>query len=207
MKKAYGYMRLSPGDAENNEYRAKLMEAGAAEDRIFTDMILNTSSDCPAFKELLALLKPGDLLFIISLNQLGINCDETAERWRIITKERGCDLAVLDMPLIDTRCGDEIKDLVLQVFDCVTSIRKNYSHQRQAEGIKSAKERNVSFGRHAKPIPKKFNTIAGLYEKKQISARAASERLNVSSDTFLKWYRNTKAPDCKSEKEQTPINS
>jgi len=202
MKKIYGYIRQSHQDQKENNLLTKLLEAGVPESHIYTDNLSATNDACTALEQLIRRLNPGDTLFINTLSHLGKNSDEVKERWQLITKDCGCDVVVLNMPLLDTRRDENIKDIVVQLFDETAKIRKSYSSQRQAEGIKRAKEQNVSFGRHAKPIPKEFKKIAGLYEKKQISARAAAERLSVSSDTFLKWYRNTKASSRSSEEDQ-----
>ena len=202
MKKVYGYIRQSYQNQKENSFRNKLLEAGVPENQVFSDSVSNTNSDCPSFRQLISMLNSGDTLFVVSLCHLGKNSDEVKEHWQLITNDCGCDVVVLDMPLLDTRRDESIKELVVQLFDESAKIRKSYSRQRQAEGIKKAKEQNVSFGRHAKPIPKDFEKVANLYEKKKISARAAAEKLSISSDTFLKWYRNTKASNCSSEKKQ-----
>ena len=190
MRKTYGYMRLSPGEQRESSYLAMLTEAGVQKEQVYIDRISGTDSECAAFRCLVRDLESDDMLFVVSLNHLGKNSEEVKEHWQIITKDCGSDLAVLDMPLLDTRQDENIKDLVVQIFEEISKIRKSYSHQRQIEGIKKAKERNVSFGRHTKPIPKDFKKVADMYDKKQISARSAAERLNVSPKTFLKWYRN-----------------
>ena len=102
---------------------------------LFEDKISNTSSDCPAFRRLTKKLNPGDILFVTSLNQLGKNCDEVKEHWKIITKDCNCDLVVLDTPVMDTRTGETIKDVVIETFDAFSRIKRNYARQRQAEGI------------------------------------------------------------------------
>ena len=156
---------------------------------LFEDIISSTSSDCPAFRRLIKKLNPGDILFVTSLDQLGKNCDEVKEHWKIITKDRGCDLAVLDIPVLDTRLGENVKDIVIESFNAFLRIKRNYAHQRQAEGIAIARVNEVTLGRRSMPIPDNYTTIAGMYGNNLISAREAARRLNVATSTFLKWYR------------------
>ncbi|MBR1473334.1 MAG: recombinase family protein [Paludibacteraceae bacterium] len=189
MKKVYGYIRLSPKEQSENNYSTKLAEAGVPESLIYTDKISNTNSDCAAFKRLVKKLNPGDLLFVTGLNQLGKNCDEVKEHWRIVTKDCNCDLVVLDTPVLDTRLGETIKDVVIEAFDAFSKIKRNYARQRQAEGIAVARVNDVTFGRRSMPIPKEYDAVAGMYGNDLISAREAARRLNVSVSTFLKWYR------------------
>lgn len=188
MGKVYGYLRQSPKVQLENTQLNQLLEAGVEENLIFTDKASNTASDCAAFRHLLRKLNPGDLLFVVTLDHLGKTCDEVKDHWRIITIERGCDLAVLDTPLLDTRQGETVKDLVLEVLIFSSRIRRNYARQRQAEGIALAKANDIFLGRPAKPIPDNFSVVADMYSKKLLSARVAAERLNVDRKTFLKWY-------------------
>lgn len=166
-----------------------LMDAGVNKAFLFEDKISNTSSDCPAFRRLIKKLNPGDILFVTSLDQLGKNCDEVKEHWKAITKDCNCDLVVLDTPVLDTRTGETIKDVVIETFDAFSRIKRNYAHQRQAEGIAIARVNEVTLGRRSMPIPDNYTAIAGMYGNNQISAREAARRLNVATSTFLKWYR------------------
>lgn len=203
MGKAYGYIRQTPKDQNDVTQLTMLMDAGVNEAFLFEDKISNTSSDCPAFRRLIKKLNPGDILFVTSLDQLGKNCDEVKEHWKAITKDCNCDLVVLDTPVLDTRTGETIKDVVIETFDAFSRIKKNYAKQRQAEGIAVAKVNDAAFGRPLKPIPDSFPLVADLFSKEMISARGAAERLNVDRKTFLKWYRNSNEANQRTGNEQT----
>ena len=78
----------------------------------------------------------------------------------MLTKEKGVDIAVLDMPLLDTRRGKDLmgtflSDIVLQVLSFVAENERDNIRQRQAEGIAAAKARGVRFGRPPFP-PRQF---------------------------------------------------
>ena len=80
--------------------------------------------DRPQYKRLLRKMKKDDLLYIKSIDRLGRNYGEILEQWRILTKEKGIDIVVLDMPLLDTRRGKDLmgtflSDIVLQVLSFV----------------------------------------------------------------------------------------
>ena len=190
MKRLYGYIRVSPKEQGENSYLKKLLEAGVPDNQIFSDRVSNTNSDCTAFRRLIKKLNPGDMVFVATLDHLGKNCDEVKDHWKIITKDRGCDLAVLDTPVLDTCLGENVKDIVIESFGAFSRIKRNYAHQRQAEGIAVAKVNDAAFGRPTKPIPDNFPAVADMYEKKLVLSRVAAERLNVAPSTFLKWYRN-----------------
>lgn len=202
MKRIYGYIRLSPKEQGENRYLNKLLEAGVPENQVFTDKVSNTNSDCAAFRRLIKKLNPGDMLFVATLDHLGKNCDEVKEHWKIITKDTGCDLAILDTPVLDTRLGENVKDIVIESFNAFSRIKRNYAHQRQAEGIAIARVNEVTLGRRSMPIPDNYTAIAGMYGNNQISAREAARRLNVATSTFLKWYRGGNTSTQKASVEQ-----
>ena len=119
--------------------------------------------DRPQYKRLLRKMKKDDLLYIKSIDRLGRNYGEILEQWRILTKEKGIDIVVLDMPLLDTRRGKDLmgtflSDIVLQVLSFVAENERTNIRQRQAEGIAAAKARGVRFGRPPKPLPAGFHS-------------------------------------------------
>ena len=94
-----------------------------------------------------------DELYIKSIDRLGRDYDEIQEQWRYLTKKINIDMIVLDFPLLDTRnqvngiTGKFIADLVLQILSYVAQVERENTKQRQAEGIRIAKEKGIQFGR------------------------------------------------------------
>lgn len=134
-------------------------------------------------------LKPGDLLCILSIDRLGRNYEEIQNQWRILTKEKGVDICVIDMPLLDTRQGKDllgtfIADLVLQVLSFVAQNERENIRKRQAEGIAAAKKRGVKFGRPEKPLPENFNEIHKAWRNKELTLKQAAEACNMPVGTF-----------------------
>ena len=117
------------------------------------------------YKKLVKKLKKGDELYIKSIDRLGRDYDEIIEQWRYLVKKKEVEIIVLDFPLLDTRnqvngiTGKFIADLVLQVLSYVAQIERENTKQRQAEGIKAAKEKGVRFGRPQLPYPENFEFI------------------------------------------------
>lgn len=114
-------------------------------------------------------LKPGDVLFIKSIDRLGRNYNMVLDEWRILTKEKGIDIVVIDMPLLDTRIEGKnlvrkfIADVVLQVLSFVAENERETMKQRQAEGIKIAKQKGIKFGRPPLEILNDFVKIVKQY--------------------------------------------
>ena len=195
MKKVFGYIRLTIKEQNDDSCLSRLLEAGVPENQIYIEKITNTNSDCPSLRRMIKEINAGDMVFVIKLDHLGRDCEEVRKHWELITKDCNCDLAVLDTPVLDTRLGENIKDVVLQSFEAFSRIKRNYAHQRQAEGIAVAKVNDVMFGRRSMPIPENYTAVAGMYSNNIISAREAARRLNVATNTFLKWYRSGNGPE------------
>ena len=190
----YGYARVST--KEQNELRQliALREFGLTDRAIFVDKQSGKDFDRRSYQRLLRKLKDGDTLVIKSIDRLGRNYEEILEQWRIITKEKGAAIVVLDMPLLDTRrnrdlTGTLIADIVLQLLSYVAQTEREFIHQRQAEGISAAKARGVQFGRPRKERPENFDELKSLWVSGRLSARVAATRMGVSHQTFLSWVR------------------
>lgn len=199
-KTTYGYVRVSSKDQNEARQLNAMAEHKIPPNHIFVDKQSGKDFNRPQYKRLLKKLRAGDLLIVHSIDRLGRNYDEILEQWRIITKEKQADIYVLDFPLLDTRSrlgegdltGKFISDLVLQTLAYVAQKERESIHQRQAEGIAAAKARDVHFGRKALPRPPEFDELCLLWEKGEISARAAAKRINISHSTFLKWVKEKK---------------
>ena len=192
----YGYIRVST--KEQNELRQvlALREAGIADRNIFLDKQSGKDFERQNYKKLMRKIKSGDTLVIKSIDRLGRNYDEILEQWRIITKEKGAAIVVLDMPLLDTQknkdlTGTLIADIVLQLLSYVAQTEREFIRQRQAEGIAAAKLQGVRFGRKPREKPPEYGSLKELWVRGEISAREAARRLGITHRTFLSWVNTT----------------
>ncbi|MCR5789520.1 MAG: recombinase family protein [Lachnospiraceae bacterium] len=188
----YGYIRVSSRDQNPDRQIDAILEAGVDAKCIFIDRQSGKDFDRKQYKELLSLLKAKDVLVIKSIDRLGRNYGDVLEQWRIITKERGIDIEVIDMPLLSTGSdrdltGTLIADIVLQLLSYVAQTEREFIRQRQAEGIEAAKKRGVRFGRKPMVKPENFEQVKELWYKGELSARGAARILQVSHSTFLRW--------------------
>ena len=148
MKKTYGYIRVSSTDQNEGRQLDAMHEVGVSEKNIYLDKQSGKDFDRPQYKKLTKILKPGDLLYVLSIDRLGRNYEEIQMQWRVLTKECGVDICVIDMPLLDTRSGKDlmgtfIADLVLQILSFVAQSERESIRKRQAEGIAAAKARGA----------------------------------------------------------------
>ncbi len=170
---------------------------------VFLDKQSGKDFDRPQYKRMLRKLKRGDLLCVKSIDRLGRNYEEILQQWRLLTKEKGVDIAVLDMPLLDTRRGKDLMgtflaDIVLQLLSFVAENERSNIRQRQAEGIAAAKARGVRFGRPPLPVPENFQEIHNSWRKGQMTLRQAAEACHMPPGTFYgkarKWEETKNLP-------------
>ena len=190
----YGYVRVSSTDQNEERQISALREKQILQKNIYKDKQSGKDFERPQYKKMLKRLKAGDLLYILSIDRLGRNYKEIQNQWRILTKEIGVDICVMDMPLLDTRNGKDlmgtfIADLVLQILSFVAQSERENIRKRQSQGIAAAKKRGVRFGRPEKPIPEGFAETVKLWEKKEIDIKAVLEMCGLKEATFYRRLR------------------
>ncbi len=198
--KVYGYIRVSAKDQNEDRQLIALHEMGLEDRNIFADKQSGKDFDRPQYKKLVRKLKKDDQLFIKSIDRLGRNYEEIQDQWRILTKDKGVDICVLDMPLLDTRRGKDLvgtflSDIVLQVLSFVAENERTTIRQRQAEGIAAAKARGISFGRPTKPLPENFRHCYQRWKNGEITGTAAAKECGMPLSTFryrAEIYKNTR---------------
>lgn len=196
----YGYIRVSTREQNEDRQRIAMQEAGVEEQMIYMDKQSGKDFNRPRYKKLLRRLKKDDLLYIKSIDRLGRNYEEILEQWRILTKEKGVDIVVLDMPLLDTRRGKDLmgtflSDIVLQVLSFVAENERSNIRQRQAEGIAAAKARGVRFGRPELPTPVNFEAMYAAWRKKEITLKEAASACGMPLSTFYSKIQRLEAVD------------
>jgi len=190
----YGYIRVSSID-QNEDRQLLFMDALEIKPgNLFIDKQSGKDFDRPDYRKLTEKLEPGDLLHISSIDRLGRNYEEIQNQWRVLTKEMGVDIAVIDMPLLDTRNGKDlmgtfIADLVLQILSFVAQNEHENIRKRQTEGIASAKSKGVRFGRPAKPAPQNFGELVRKWEKQQLFTEEVAALCGMSRTTFYRRLR------------------
>ena len=189
--KIYGYIRVSSIDQNENRQLVAMQELKILTENLFIDKQSGKDFDRPNYLKLTKRLKSGDLLYIKSIDRLGRNYEEIQNQWRILTKEKGVDIAVIDMPLLDTRLnkdlmGTFIADLVLQILSFVAQSERENIRKRQAEGIAAAKARGVRFGRPSKEAPANFGELVKKWESKQLPIDEVLALCEMKDTTFYK---------------------
>ena len=195
-QKIYGYIRVSTREQNEDRQVIALREVGVPERNVYIDKQSGKDFERPQYKKLLRKMKKDDLLYIKSIDRLGRNYAEILEQWRFLTKEKGIDIVVLDMPLLDTRRGKDLlgtflSDIVLQVLSFVAENERTNIRQRQAEGIAAAKAKGRP--NRCPRISTPFTSV-GKWEK----SPGRQQQRNVGCPLLpsVTGQRFTKKPNC-----------
>ena len=194
MTNIYGYVRVSSMDQNEDRQLMAMSELNIPQKNIFVDKQSGKDFERPQYKKLVKKLKAGDLLYILSIDRLGRNYEDIQKQWRILTKDIGIDICVIDMPLLDTRNGKDlmgtfIADLVLQILSFVAQSERENIKKRQAQGIAAAKAKGVKFGRPEKSVPDDFPRLIREWEKNKLSFPELLKLCNMSEATFYRRLR------------------
>ena len=190
----YGYVRVSSRDQNEDRQMIAFETLRIPEKNIYIDKQSGKDFERPQYKKLVRKLKKDDLLYIKSIDRLGRNYEEILEQWRVLTKEKGIDIVVLDMPLLDTRRGKDLmgtflSDIVLQVLSFVVENERTNIRQRQAEGIAAAKAKGIKFGRPPRPLPENFYEVHKAWRGKKITLKEAANACDLPPGTFYEKAR------------------
>lgn len=190
----YGYIRVSSTDQNEARQVVVMQKRNIPAENIYMDRRSGKDFERPNYRKLVRKLKPGDLLYILSIDRLGRNYEEIQEQWRLLTKEKDVDICVIDMPLLDTRSGKDlmgtfIADLVLQILSFVAQNERESIHRRQAEGIAAAKANGIRFGRPSKTMPENFPQLVAAWEAGTLPLEDLLRQTELTPSTFYRRLR------------------
>ena len=194
MGKIFGYVRVSSADQNEHRQMLAMEERKVKKECIYLDRQSGKDFQRPQYRRMVEEIRAGDLLYVSSIYRLGRNYEEIQEQWRILTKDIGADICVIDMPLLDTRNGKDlmgtfIADLVLQILSFVAQSERENIRTIQKQGITAAMVRGVKFGRPAAEVPDNFRLLIKAWENGEISLREVIKRSGLSESTFYRKLR------------------
>ena len=194
MASTFGYIRVSTQDQNEDRQLIAMKEKLVPTSKLYTDKQSGKDFERPQYKKMVKKLREGDLLYILSIDRLGRNYEEIQRQWRILTKDIGIDICVIDMPLLDTRNGKDlmgtfIADLVLQILSFCSENERVNIKKRQAEGIAAARARGVHLGRPVKEAPENFPEIVKAWEKGDITLKEALKQSSMGQTSFYRRRR------------------
>lgn len=212
----YGYVRVSTKEQNTERQLQQIREFVKDERNIVVDKASGKDFKRSGYKlltgtsETAPLLREGDMLYVCSIDRLGRNYDEIREEWRKLTQELKVDIAVLDMPLLNTKGADEgttldkrfIADLVLQILSYVAEKERSAIKERQRQGIdvmpiKDGKRVSAKTGRATgRPeveYPKNWTEVYNKWQSGNITATQAIQDLKLKRTTFYRLVNKYKS--------------
>jgi DNA invertase Pin-like site-specific DNA recombinase len=194
LNQEYAYARISDPNQHIDRQLIAFEPFNLPKENIFIEKKSGKDFNRKQYRRLVRKLKPGDLLIVKELDRLGRNYLEIIEQWGFITKKKGADILVLDMPLLDTRqfrdtLGTLISDIVLSVMSYVAQTEREKMLVRQAEGIAAAKVKGVVFGPKPKALPEIFTQIYAQWKCGEFSSRQVAAHCGVTRSTVYEWEK------------------
>ena len=189
----YGYIRVSARDQNEDRQLVAMHNVKVPKRNIYLDKQSGKDFERPMYSELVQKLQKDDLIFVKSIDRLGRNYKEIQEQWQFLTRVKEVDIAVIDMPLLDTRRGKSLvgtllSDIVLQVLAFAAENERDNIRTRQREGIDAAKAKGVKFGRPRMGMPENFDEICSKWRYGMITTEQAAQECGVSRSTLYKRY-------------------
>jgi DNA invertase Pin-like site-specific DNA recombinase len=146
------------------------------------------------------LLRQGDTLVIKELDRLGRNKRMIKEELEYF-KSSGVRVKILNVPTSLMECDgqewilDMVSNILIEVMASIAEEERVKNHQRQAEGIISAKAKGVAFGRPSISKPENYELVMEQVTSGEITSVQAMKLLGVKKTSFYKlkkmyWSKN-----------------
>ncbi|MDR1621270.1 MAG: recombinase family protein [Synergistaceae bacterium] len=186
----YAYIRVSTQEQNETRQLDAIKPMNIDPQNVYLDKQSGKNFNRPAWKKLLCRMQRGDLLVVKSIDRLGRNYADVITQWRSLTCDKGIDIKVLDMSLLDTTyckdlLGTFISDLVLQILSFAAQLERDFIRQRQAEGIAAAKAVGKRFGKRPLPLPPDFDDLFQRWRRGEFSSKKMAALCKISRRTLF----------------------
>lgn len=192
--KIFGYARVSSKEQNEERQIVAFKDYGIDKRDIYIDKQSGKDFDREQYNILKHILRENDILVIKSIDRLGRNYNMIIDEWKDITKNIKADIVVIDMPLLDTTknkdlLGTFISDLILQILSYVAEQERTFIKQRQKEGISTAMNKGIKFGRPTIEKPQNYDIVVSKWKNKEIRTKEAIEQLGLKPSTFYNMVK------------------
>ena len=192
-KRVYGYIRVSSKSQNERRQIDALRQYGVDERDIFIDKVSGKDFERPNYQIMKSRLMAGDVVVVLDLDRLGRNYDEMAKEWQEITRDKNCDIEIINMPILSTVQKNEsldtkfLADMIFAILSYVAQRERESIKERQREGIQSARDRGIPLGRPVIEKPKEFSEVYQRVQNKEITNKQAMSMLGLKPDTYYKF--------------------
>ena len=202
MGRKYGYIRVSDKDQNEDRQVIAMKENNIDEGLVFIEKQSGKDFSRPQYQLLKRIMQKGDILYIKSLDRFGRNKQQILDEWHELTKVKGIEIVVLDMPLLDTTKFKDlngletlIQDIVLQVLSWLAEDERKRIRERQREGIDAAKIKGKHLGRPKISFPNDFEHYYIKWKEGSITATQCIKELNLKRTSFYKLVKKYESPE------------
>lgn len=175
------YIRISD-PTQNEERQIKMMKEKGIE-KFFIDKCSGKNMERPKLKELLEFIREGDTVYIESFSRLARSTKDLLTLVEYITETKKAHLISLKEN-IDT--NTPAGKMMLGIIGSIYQFERECLLERQREGIRIAKEKNIYKGRKKIDYPKNWDEVYKKYKVREITATKAMEILALKRTTFYK---------------------
>lgn len=196
--RVYGYIRVSSVSQNIARQKDALLERGVKERDIFIDKASGKDFNRPNYQKMKSLLREGDTIVCLDLDRLGRNYDEIADEWKYITRDKKCNIDIVNMPILSTTQANGnldtrfISEMMLQLLSYIAERERQHIRERQREGIESAMKAGVKFGRTPIEKPPEFSSVYQRVLRREITNREAMRELGLKPNTYYRFIDEEK---------------
>lgn len=208
MSKEVGYARVST-KGQNLDRQLAALQEYVASDMIVTDKASGKDFERQGYQSLkvgIGKLVKGDTLYVMSLDRLGRNKQETKKELEYF-KANGIRVKVLDIPstMVDIAAGNEwiidmINNILIEVLASIAENERITIKARQKGGLdkmpidettgkKISKRTGRPIGRPEIQLPQNWNEVYSQWKDGKITAVKAMQELNLRKNTFYNLVR------------------
>ena len=189
--KTFYYARVSTKDQNLDRQISAFKKLGAADREIVTDKESGRDLERIGYQALkTTMLRKGDTLVIKSLDRLSRNKADIKKELEYF-KRNGIRLKVIDLPttMMELPEGQEwvfdmVNNILIEVLGTIAEQERNTIRQRQAEGIKAAKDKGKKLGRPALEKPDNWDAVYTRWENGEITAKKAMQETGLKRASF-----------------------
>ena len=200
----YGYARVSSTE-QNLDRQVLALQEYVKPENIVMDRQSGKNLDRPGYNALKGRfgLRPGDVLYIVSLDRLSRNKEDIKNEiaWFKAHKVR---LMILDLPSSMVQVPenqewiiDMIQNILIEVLASMAEQERLMIRKRQREGIEAAQKKGKHLGRPYLKVPDNFEEVYAEWKSGVITARAAQKKLGMSSASFYRLVKKQQADESK----------
>lgn len=184
MATVYGYARVSTLGQDLNEQKAELIKAGVDKGNLFSEKFTGTTTDRPQFSELLAIVKPGDVITVTKLDRFARNTQEALEAINPLL-DANITIKVLNLGTIE---NTTMGRMILRTLLSVAEMERDMIVERTQAGKEYAKvhKPNYKEGRPKRVITPQYQAIYDYLQTHSYKETATTFKVGTATVSRIK---------------------